>query len=57
VDGGAITITRTDDPVAVARDGLVGLGYSAQEADALLDGARGGAPEELIAQALRTARR
>ena len=38
--------------------GLIGLGYSADEADELLDGAEGDEPEELIAaRALRTARR
>jgi holliday junction DNA helicase RuvA len=53
----AISITRSDDPRAMAREGLIGLGYSAIEADELLDGARGDRPEELIAHALRTARR
>jgi Holliday junction DNA helicase RuvA len=53
----AISITRSDDPRAIAREGLVGLGYSAVEADELLDGASGEAPEELIADALRSARR
>jgi Holliday junction DNA helicase RuvA len=52
----AITITRSDDPRALAREGLLGLGYSPQEADELLDGASGEQPEELIAQALRMAR-
>ena len=52
-----ITITRADDPRSLARDGLIGLGYSPQEADELLDGASGDVPEELIAEALRTARR
>jgi Holliday junction DNA helicase RuvA len=52
----AITITRSDDPRAVAREGLLGLGYSPQEADELLDGASGEQPEDLIAQALRMAR-
>jgi Holliday junction DNA helicase RuvA len=52
----AISVTRSDDPRAIAREGLVGLGYSAQEADALLDGAAGETPEDLIAHALRTAR-
>jgi Holliday junction DNA helicase RuvA len=51
-----ITITRGDDPRGLARDGLVGLGFSAQEADALLDGAPGATPEDLIAHALRVAR-
>jgi Holliday junction DNA helicase RuvA len=53
----AISITRSDDPRAVAREGLLGLGYSALEADELLDGADGDRPEDLIAHALRTARR
>jgi holliday junction DNA helicase RuvA len=52
----AIAATRSDDPRALARDGLLGLGYSVQEADALLDGATGTTPEDLIAHALRTAR-
>jgi holliday junction DNA helicase RuvA len=53
----AISITRGDDPRAVAREGLLGLGYTVQEADELLDGATGERPEDLIAHALRTARR
>jgi holliday junction DNA helicase RuvA len=53
----AISITRTDDPRSLAREGLLGLGYSPQEADELLDGASGEQPEDLIAAALRTARR
>ena len=55
-----IVITRAaddDDPRLLAREGLVGLGFSAQEADALLDGAPGDTPEDLIAHALRGARR
>jgi holliday junction DNA helicase RuvA len=52
-----ITITRSDDPRSLAREALVGLGYGPSEADELLDGASGEQPEELIAQALRTARR
>jgi Holliday junction DNA helicase RuvA len=52
-----IAITRADDPRMLARDGLVGLGFSVQEADALLDGARGDTPEDLIAHALKGARR
>ena len=46
-----------DDPRALARDGLLGLGYSPVEVDELLDGAEGERPEDLIAHALRTARR
>ena len=53
-----IVVTRTsDDPRALAREGLLGLGCSAQEADALLDGAPGDSPEALIAYALRESRR
>jgi Holliday junction DNA helicase RuvA len=52
-----IVITRGDDPRMLARDGLVGLGFSPQEADKLLDGAPGGSPEDLIAHALKGARR
>jgi Holliday junction DNA helicase RuvA len=47
----------TDDPRVLARDGLLGLGYTPVEADELLDGAEGDRPEDLIAHALRTARR
>jgi Holliday junction DNA helicase RuvA len=47
----------SDDPRALARDGLLGLGYTPVEADELLDGAAGEQPEDLIAHALRTARR
>jgi Holliday junction DNA helicase RuvA len=52
-----IVITRGDDPRMLARDGLLGLGFSPQEADKLLDGAAGDTPEDLIAQALKGARR
>jgi Holliday junction DNA helicase RuvA len=52
----AISIMRSDDPLSVAREGLLGLGYSAQEADEMLDGASGERPEDLIAHALRTTR-
>ncbi len=52
----AISITRGDEPTALARDALIGLGYSGQEADELLDGIDGNTVEELIAGALRTAR-
>ena len=51
-----IVITRTDDPRMLARQGLVGLGFSAQEADELLADAAGATPEELIGEALRAAR-
>ena len=51
-----IVITRgADDPRVLAREGLVGLGFTAQEADRLLDGAAGDSPEALIAEALKAA--
>jgi Holliday junction DNA helicase RuvA len=52
-----ISISRTDDPRLLARDGLVGLGYSLQEAQELLDDAPEGlSTEDLIAHALKAAR-
>ncbi len=54
---GAITIRRADDPQTIAREGLLGLGYSAQEVDRLLEGVSGERPEDLIAAALRSTRR
>jgi holliday junction DNA helicase RuvA len=54
--GAAITVTRGDDPRLLARDGLMGLGFSLQEADELLDGADGATPEDLIAHALKASR-
>jgi holliday junction DNA helicase RuvA len=51
-----IVVTRGDHPRMLARDGLVGLGFSPQEADRLLDGAAGDTPEDLIAHALKGAR-
>ena len=51
-----IVVSRGDDPRLLARDALVGLGFSAQEAGELLDGAPGATPEDLIAHALRQAR-
>ncbi len=53
----AIRVVRADDPMAMAREGLIGLGYTAQEAEELLDGATGESPEDLIAHALRSAAR
>ncbi len=51
-----IVVTRGDDPRTLAREGLVGLGFTPQEADRLLDGASGTTPEALIAEALKAAR-
>jgi holliday junction DNA helicase RuvA len=45
-----------DDPRTLARDGLIGLGFSPQEVDSLLREAEGSTPEDLIAAALRGAR-
>ena len=65
VDAGAgatdeIVVTRAradeDDPRALARAGLVGLGFSAAEADDLLERTDGDTAETLIAGALRAAR-
>jgi Holliday junction DNA helicase RuvA len=52
-----IRVMRSDDPRTIAREGLLGLGYSAEEADSLLAGAQGTSAEELLADALRAARR
>jgi holliday junction DNA helicase RuvA len=55
--GVSSAVAIVDDPRVLARDGLVGLGYTPVEADELLDGAEGERPEDLIAHALRMARR
>jgi len=47
---------RPGDPRALARAGLVELGYGPEEADELLSEAEGESPEELISGALRLAR-
>ncbi len=46
-----------DEPRSLARDALVGLGFSVQEASALVDAAKGETPEVLISEALKQARR
>jgi Holliday junction DNA helicase RuvA len=48
--------TPTDDPRTLAREGLLGLGFTPQEADRLLDSAAGETPEDLISEALKAAR-
>jgi holliday junction DNA helicase RuvA len=53
----AISVSRGDDPRMLARDALLGLGYTVAETDELLDGAAGERAEDLIADALRSARR
>jgi Holliday junction DNA helicase RuvA len=53
-----IVVRRADDPRTLARDGLVGLGFSPQEAERLLsDAPEDTPPEDLITHALRGARR
>jgi holliday junction DNA helicase RuvA len=47
--------SEDDDPRALARDGLVNLGYAPLEAEQLLDGVDGADAEELLATALRKA--
>ena len=52
-----IVITRASgDPRTLAREALVELGFSIQEADDLVDDADGDTPEELVTGALRAAR-
>lgn len=56
-DPGATPVhAAAKEPHALAREGLLELGYSATEADQLLADADGESAEELIAQALRAAR-
>jgi holliday junction DNA helicase RuvA len=55
--GPAIRVSRGDDPRLLARDGLLELGYAPAEAESLLAEAAGETAEELLAGALRAARR
>jgi Holliday junction DNA helicase RuvA len=52
-----IVIRRTEGPTALAREGLIGLGFTPQEVEALLRDAPGDTPEALIAHALKVSRR
>jgi Holliday junction DNA helicase RuvA len=52
-----IAITRASEPAVVAQEALENLGFSQQEAAELLAAATGDTAEELIAAALRGARR
>ena len=54
-DGAEISISGPEDPRSLAREGLLNLGYTPQEAERLLDGAEGESPEELVQAALRKA--
>jgi len=56
-DDGPIVVRRADDPRTIARDGLLELGFDAREADTLLREAAGESAEELLAAALKEARR
>ncbi len=51
----ATAATESGDARALARDGLVNLGYAPLEAEELLDGVEGADPEELVSGALRKA--
>jgi holliday junction DNA helicase RuvA len=51
----ALAAAEEGDNRALARDGLVNLGYAPLEAEQLLDGVEGEEPQELIAEALRKA--
>jgi holliday junction DNA helicase RuvA len=51
----AIAVAESGDARALARDGLVNLGYAPLEAEQLLDGVEGADPEQLVAAALRKA--
>lgn len=51
-----IRVSRANDPRTVAREGLVGLGFSEQEARDLVASASGETPEEIIQNALRVAK-
>ncbi len=51
----ATAIAESGDARALARDGLVNLGYQPLEAEQLLDGVEGDDPEQLLAGALRKA--
>jgi Holliday junction DNA helicase RuvA len=56
VPAGDITVRRGDDPRSLAREGLVELGFTIEEADRLLASTSGDTPEDLLQQALRAAR-
>ena len=57
VDAPSIVITRGDGPRGEARDGLIDLGFPPATVEELLAAAEGETVEELIASALRLARR
>jgi Holliday junction DNA helicase RuvA len=54
-DADAVEVTGGEDPRALAREGLLNLGYAPAEAEALLSEAEGESPEEIVQAALRRA--
>jgi Holliday junction DNA helicase RuvA len=54
--GDGIVVRRGDSPLALAREGLVELGFSLAEAEVLLATTEGESVEELIGSALRASR-
>lgn len=56
LEGVVVSDALKDGPRALAREGLLSLGYDALEAEELLRGLEGESAEHLIADALRTAR-
>jgi Holliday junction DNA helicase RuvA len=53
-DGPALAAAE-EDPRALAREGLLNLGYTQPEVERLLSGADGESPEEIVQSALRSA--
>ena len=51
----AVAVAESGDARALARDGLVNLGYAPLEAEQLLAGIEGSEPQDLVAAALRKA--
>jgi Holliday junction DNA helicase RuvA len=54
-EGGEAASYADGDPRGLARDGLMHLGYTLNEAESLLEGAEGESAEDLISAALRRA--
>ncbi len=54
-DADGAGVPAGDDPRALAREGLLNLGYTPPEAEKLLAAAEGESPEEIVQSALRSA--
>jgi holliday junction DNA helicase RuvA len=54
-DADGVAAAGDEDPRAMAREGLLNLGYTPPEAERLLDGAEGDSAEEIVQSALRSA--